>query len=96
LRQPGSDGLINREQFGNALRNLVDEGVKIRRDLERELAKPSQQALRVADVRSSEGIAAFFQAGRQDPAIQQREQQLRRLQEIRDAVQRNNLQVVEI
>jgi hypothetical protein len=96
VRDAFRDGLINREQFGNALRNLVDEGVKIRRDLERELAKPSQQALRVADVRSSEGIAAFFQAGRQDPAIQQREQQLRRLQEIRDAVQRNNLQVVEI
>jgi hypothetical protein len=96
VRDAFRDGLLNREQFGNALRNLVDEGVQIRRDLERELARPSQQALRVADIRSSEGIAAFFQAGRQDPAIQQREQQLRRLQEIRDAVQRNNLQVVDL
>ena len=96
IRKAFQDRLIDPQQFRNALRNLVDEGVQIRRDLERELARPSQQALRVADVRSTEGIAAFFQTGRQDPAIQQREQQLRRLQEIRDAVQRNNLQVVDI
>jgi hypothetical protein len=96
IRKAFQDRLIDRQQFGNALRNLVDEGVQIRRDLERELARPSQQALRVADVRSSEGIAAFFDLQREDPALRQREQQLQRLAEIRDAVRRNNLQVVDL
>jgi hypothetical protein len=96
IRKAFQDRLIDPQQFRNALRNLVDEGVQIRRDLERELARPSQQALRVADVRSTEGIAAFFDLQREDPALRQREQQLQRLAEIRDAVRRNNLQVVDL
>jgi hypothetical protein len=96
IRKAFQDRLIDPQQFRTALQNLVDEGVKIRRDLERELARPSRQALRVADVRSTEGIAAFFDLQREDPALRQREQQLQRLAEIRDAVQRNNLQVVDI
>jgi hypothetical protein len=37
----------------------------------------------VADIRSSEGIAQFFATGRQDPAIEQRRDQIAKLVEIR-------------
>jgi hypothetical protein len=42
--------------------------------------------LRVADIRSSEGIAQFFAAGRRDAAVDQRAEQIRKLEEIRAAL----------
>jgi hypothetical protein len=79
--------LIDPEEAKNALRNLAKEGIDIRKEIDRELSRPSGEALRIADIRSSEGISQFFNAGRQDPAIDQRAQQLAKLDEIRRALE---------
>jgi len=78
--------LIDPEEAKNALRNLAKEGIDIRREIDRELSRPSGEALRVADIRSSEGIAQFFAAGRRDAAVDQRAEQIRKLEEIRAAL----------
>jgi len=78
--------LIDPEEAKNALRNLAKEGIDIRREIDRELSRPSAEALRVSDIRSSEGIAQFFAAGRRDAAVDQRAEQIRKLEEIRAAL----------
>jgi hypothetical protein len=60
------------------------------------LSRPSQQSLRVADIRSSEGISQFFATGREDPAVGQRREQLARLVEIRRELQNLRAMNVEI
>ena len=88
--------LISPDQARNALRNLAREGIEIRREIDRELARPSAEALRVADIRSSEGISQFFAAGRRDPAIDQRQQQIAKLDEIRRAIEAVGARPVDI
>lgn len=77
-------GLIDPDQARTALRNLAAEGIKIRRNLNAELARPSQQALQINDIRDG-GISEVFRlaVGREDPAIEQNRQQLEELREIR-------------
>jgi hypothetical protein len=96
VRQAFDKGLINPEQLKNALTNLADEGIKIRRDIDKELSRPSEQALRISDIRSGEGLSQFLQAQRRDPALDQRAQQLATLKEIREALRENNFRPVEI
>jgi hypothetical protein len=96
LRQAFDDGLINPNQLKNAIRNIADEGLKIRREIDAELRRPNEQATRIADIRSGEGIAQLLQTQRRDPAIDQREKQLSELREIRDALRQNNIRVAEL
>lgn len=87
---------LNGDQLIQAAKNLAEEGIKIRADILKELSKPSQRALQVSDVRTSEGISQFFAAGRQDPAIEQRREQLKKLDEIRRAIIDAGLRPVDI
>jgi hypothetical protein len=96
LRQAFDDGLINPDQLKNAIRNIADEGLKIRREIDAELRRPNEQALRIADIRSGEGLSQFLQAQRRDPALDQREQQLGTLREIREILRQNNIRVAEL
>lgn len=94
LREANRRGLLDPADLQNAIQNIAREGLDARREIAQELSRPSQQALQVADVRSSQGIAQFFQTGRQDPAVEQRREQLARLVEIRRELQ--NLRAVPI
>ena len=94
LRDAANRGLLDPAQLQNAVQNIAREGLEARREIARELSRPSQQALQVADIRSSQGIAQFLQTGRQDPAIEQRREQISRLVEIRRELQ--NLRAVPI
>lgn len=96
VREAFNQKLIDPEQARNALRNLAAEGIEIRREIDRELSRPSGEALRVADLRSSEGIAQFFAAGRRDPAVDQRAQQIAKLDEIRRALEAVGARPVDI
>jgi hypothetical protein len=96
VRQAFDKGLIDPEQLKNALANLADEGIKIRQDIDKELSRPSAQALRISDIRSSEGLSQFLQTQRRDPALDQRERQLETLREIRQALRDNNFRVAEL
>lgn len=86
VRDAFQQGLIDPDEARNALRNLAREGIEIRREIDRELSRPSSEALRVADIRSSEGISEFLAAGRRDPAVDQRQEQIAKLEEIRQAL----------
>lgn len=77
---------ISGEQAVNALRNLAAEGIQIRQEIAAELARPAQRALQVSDVRTSEGFSQFLNTGRPDPAIEQRREQLQKLDQIRQAI----------
>lgn len=94
LREANRRGLLDPADLQNAIQNIAREGLDARREIAQELSRPSQQALQVADIRSSQGIAQFFQTGRQDPAVEQRREQLARLVEIRRELQ--NLRAVPI
>jgi len=98
IRQAFTEGLIKGDQARTALKNLSDEGIRIRQDIAAELRKPAQQALTIQDVRSSEGMSLVTQlaTGRQDPAIQQRSEQLKKLEEIRKALQAVGAQPADI
>lgn len=89
--------LINPDEAKNALRNLAAEGIRIRENLNAELARPSQQALEVQDIRSG-GIAEFLRlaTGREDPAIEQNRQQLQELARIRQGLERIGVRPVDI
>lgn len=78
-------GLIGGGEFRTALQNLAAEGIEIRKEIAAELARPSQNALTVSDVRTQQGASEFLRlaTGRADPAIEQRAQQLAKLEEIR-------------
>ena len=87
---------INGDELIQAARNLAEEGIKIRADILSELSRPSQRALQVSDIRTNEGMSQFFSAGRQDPAIEQRREQLKKLDEIRRAIEAAGLRPVDI
>lgn len=89
--------LIDPDEAKNALRNLAQEGIRIRENLNAELARPSQQALEVQDIRSG-GIAEFLRlaTGREDPAIEQNRQQLQELSRIRQGLERIGVRPVDI
>jgi len=97
VRDAFKQGLIDPDEAKNALRNLAAEGIKIRENLNAELARPSQQALEVQDIRSG-GISEFLRlaTGREDPAIEQNRQQLAELTNIRQSLQRIGVQPVDI
>lgn len=97
VRDAFKQKLIDPDEAKNALRNLAAEGIKIRADLNAELAKPSQQALEVQDIRSG-GIAEFLRlaTGRDDPAIEQNRQQLQELARIRQGLERIGVRPVDI
>lgn len=88
IRQAFDKGLIKPGEAAQALRTLAAEGINIRQEIAAELRKPSQQALTIQDVRTNEGMAAVMQlaTGRQDPAIEQRREQLKKLDEIKRAI----------
>jgi hypothetical protein len=94
LRDANRRGLLDPSDLQNAIQNIAREGLEARREIAQELSRPSQQALQVSDIRSSQGIAQFFQTGREDPAIEQRREQLAKLVEIRRELQ--NLRAVPI
>lgn len=96
VRDAFDQKLIDPAEARNALRNLAAEGINIRKEIDRELSRPSGEALRVADIRSSEGIAQFFAAGRRDPAVDQRAQQIAKLDEIRRALEAVGARPVDI
>lgn len=96
LREANRRGLLDPADLQNAIQNIAREGLDARREIAQELSRPSQQALQVADIRSSQGIAQFFQTGRQDPAVEQRREQLARLVEIRRELQNMRAVPIEI
>jgi hypothetical protein len=96
LRKAIGRGLLNPEEIRAAVQNIAKEGIDARKEIARELSRPSQQALRIADIRSSEGIGQFLATGRQDPSLEQRREQIARLVEIRQELRNLRLQPVEI
>jgi hypothetical protein len=96
LRAAIGQGLLTPDQINAAVQNIAKEGLEARKEISRELSRPSEQALQVSDIRSSQGIAQFFATGRQDPAIEQRREQLQRLAEIRRELQALRAVPVEI
>lgn len=86
VREAFNQKLIDGREAREALRNLAAEGIQIRGEIVRELNRPSQRALEVSDIRSSQGISQFLAAGREDPAVAQRREQLSKLEEIRRAL----------
>jgi hypothetical protein len=90
--------LINPVEAGNALRNLAKEGIDIRREIATELRKPAQQALQLQDIRTNEGMSKFLNLSlnREDPAIEQRKQQLQKLDEIRRELRAANINPADI
>ena len=96
LRKAIRQGLLNPDEINAAVQNIAKEAIDARKEIARELSRPSQQSLRVADIRSSEGISQFFATGREDPAVGQRREQLARLVEIRRELQNLRAMNVEI
>jgi len=98
VRQAFDKGLINGGEARTALQNLAAEGISIRKEIAAELARPSQQALQVNDIRTQEGASQFLAlaTGRQDPALEQRRAQLAKLEEIKQAIKATGANPVEI
>lgn len=98
VREAFNQKLIDGGEARNALRNLAAEGITIRKEIAAELARPSANALRVADVRTQEGAsqALAMARGQQDPALEQRRAQLQKLDEIRRALIEIGARPVEI
>jgi hypothetical protein len=90
--------LISGGEARTAFQNLAAEGISIRKELAAELARPSQQALQVNDIRTQEGASQFLAlaTGRQDPALEQRRAQLAKLEEIKQAIKATGANPVEI
>jgi|688.fasta_scaffold14622_15 hypothetical protein len=88
VRKAYDQKLINGGEAAQALRNLAAEGIQIRQEIAAELSRPAQQALQIADIRTQEGIGQLLSlaTGREDPAIENRRQQLAKLEEIRKAL----------
>jgi hypothetical protein len=98
VRKAFDEKLIDGGEARNALRNLAAEGIQIRQEIVAELSRPARQALQVNDVRSQEGFSQYMNLamGRTDPAIEQRREQLKKLEEIRRALDNVNAKTVEI
>ena len=97
VRDAFRGGLLDPDEAKTALRNLAAEGIKIRRNLNDELSRPSQQALEINDIRDG-GLSEFFRlaSGREDPAIAQGRQQLEELSAIRRGLERIGVRPAEI
>jgi hypothetical protein len=98
LRNQFTQQAIDPQEFQIGLRNLAEEGIRIRREIAADLSRPANRALQAADVRTQEGAAQFaaLASGREDPAIAQRREQLAKLDEIRRALISINIRPVEI
>jgi hypothetical protein len=98
VREAFDRGLIDGGEARTALQNLAAEGITIRKEIAAELARPSTQALQASDVRTQGGASEFLRlaTGRADPAIEQRTQQLSKLEEIRRAIAATGASPVEI
>lgn len=97
VKQAFNEGLIDPDQAIQALRNIAAEGINIRQEIAAELSRPAQQALQISDVRTQEGFASLVGlVNRQDPAIEQRREQLQKLDEIRRELVAIGAQPVEI
>jgi hypothetical protein len=98
VRQAFDKGLVNGGEARTALQNLAAEGISIRKEIAAELARPSQQALQVNDIRTQEGASQFLAlaTGREDPALEQRRSQLAKLEEIKQAIKATGANPVEI
>ncbi|MEI7781026.1 MAG: hypothetical protein WCJ18_03765, partial [Planctomycetota bacterium] len=98
VRQAFDKGLVNGGEARTALQNLAAEGISIRKEIAAELARPSQQALQVNDIRTQEGASQYLAmaTGRQDPALEQRRAQLAKLEEIKQAIKATGANPVEI
>lgn len=98
LRQALRRGLLRREEINAAVQNIAREGLEARREIAAELSRPSQQALQVADVRSSQGIAEFVRlaTGREDPAIEENRKQLAELRQIKEGIRGLQAEKVQI
>lgn len=86
VRQAFDKKLINGGEAQAALRNLAKEGIDIRKEIAAELSRPAASALNVNDIRTSEGMSSLFALGREDPAIAQRREQLKKLEEIKQGL----------
>ena len=86
VRQAFDKKLINGGEAQTALRNLAKEGIDIRKEIAAELSRPAASALNVNDIRTSEGMSSLFALGREDPAIAQRRDQLKKLEEIKQGL----------
>jgi hypothetical protein len=86
VREAFDKKLIDGGEAQTALRNLAKEGIDIRKEIAAELSRPAASALNVNDIRTSEGISAVFALGREDPAIAQRRDQLKKLEEIKQGL----------
>lgn len=83
VREAFDKKLIDGGEATQALRNLAQEGLDIRREISAELSRPAAQALQVNDIRTNEGLSSVLSLGREDPAIAQRREQLTKLEQIR-------------
>jgi len=85
VREAFDRNLISGDEARIALKNLASEGIRIRSDIAAELAKPAQRALQATDIRTQDGVslALSMATGREDPALEQRREQLSELRRIR-------------
>ena len=99
LRNAADKGLVRPEEFKIGIRNLAEEGIKIRRDIAQELSRPANRALEVADIRTQEGfrqLADITNNRGADAAFEQRREQISKLEEIRRGLQSINIRPVDI
>ena len=88
VRDAFKAGEISKTEAANAFDNLTKRGLDIRKEIAADLARPSQNALQVSDIRTQEGASQFLAmaTGRQDPALEQMRSQLTELQDIKQAI----------
>jgi hypothetical protein len=98
LRNQFTQKAIDPQEFQIGIRNLAEEGIRIRREIAADLSRPANRALQIADVRTQEGASEFVRlaTGREDPAVQQRREQIAKLDEIRRALIAIDIRPVEI
>lgn len=96
VREAFNKKLIDGGEARQALRNLAKEGIDIRQEIALELSRPASAALQVNDIRTSEGISSFLSMGREDPAVAQRREQLKKLEEIKQGLVAIGVQPVNI
>ena len=88
VRDAFKAGEISKTEAANAFDNLTKRGLDIRKEIAADLARPSQNALQVSDIRTQEGASQFLAmaTGRQDPALEQMRSQLTELRDIKQAI----------
>jgi len=85
IREGFEDALKTAEKISKLNEQYAERYAEIESERIAELAKVSQQPLKAADIRTSEGIGQVLglATGREDPAIEQRREQLAKLEEIK-------------